>query len=562
MTFRETFTSPHCFRAFERFRQFSLLSILLGTLFTYAFTQTVSPAKQEPASASSEKVAQSKLEELRARIVTLIEQPKFAQARLGLRIVLPQTSMVIFERDADKLFTPASNMKLYTTAAALDTFGPDFKIKTSVYAEKAVGKQGVLRGDLILYGRGDPNLSARFEKDSNGKQNPVDEFTASARIAAIESLADQIKARGIKIISGSIVGDESYFATDGLGASWSWDDLQYYYGAEVSALTVNDNAVTFTVKPASRAGLPPLISVQPQTTYVKIINQALTVDAQHPQGKTTRIGVHRPLNSNSVEFFGTIPQQATEYTVDIAIHDPASFAATLLREALIRRGIKVIGKTRRRDALARFAKPFDETKLPEVASITSQPLSAMLKAVNKESQNLHTELLLRQLGVQARKQDHSESDLDEYGRPKSSESRGLEALRHFLTKAGIKPEQLSLRDASGLSRQDLISPRATTQLLMFMLNHPHAAIYRDSLPVAGIDGTLTKRMRGTSAESNVHAKTGSLMFVRSLSGYVTTKRGQTVVFSLLGNNYVGLGSELTGLYDQLCVLLADYDEEL
>ncbi|HYE73300.1 MAG TPA: D-alanyl-D-alanine carboxypeptidase/D-alanyl-D-alanine-endopeptidase [Blastocatellia bacterium] len=543
-------------------RQFLLLFVLALTLLVPAKAQPSQQTNAQTSVVTSEKIPQSKLEELRAHLTTLVEQPKFAQARLGISIVMPQRSVPVFERDADKLFTPASNMKLYTSAAALDTFGPDFKVKTSVYAEKAVGKNGVLQGNLILYGRGDPNLSARFENDAQGKPNPIDEFTATDRIAAIESLADQLKARGIKTINGGIVGDESYFATERFGASWSWDDLQYYYGAEISALTVNDNAVTFAVKPASRSGFPPIISVQPQTGYLTIINRALTVGPQHPQGNGTRIGVKRDLNSNTVEFFGTIPQRATEYMINIAVHDPASFAATLLHEALVRRGIKVIGKSKRLDALARLSKPFDETKLIELASITSQTLSAMLKVVNKPSQNLHTELLLRQLGVQSKKQNSSEPDLDEYARLKSSESHGLEALKVFLSKAGINPEQLSLRDASGLSRQDLISPRATTQLLTFMLNHPHATVFRDSLPIAGVDGTLDRRMRGTSAENNVRAKTGSLMFVRSLSGYVTTKRGQTLIFSLLGNNYVGAGGELTGLYDQICVLLADFDEEL
>lgn len=500
-------------------------------------------------------------EELQARLTKLLDDPRFAAARLGARIVVPESGRVMFEHDAEKLFTPASNMKLYTTAAALDEFGPDFKIKTSVYAAGPVGKGGVLRGDLILYGRGDPNLSARFDRDEQGRPNPVDEFTPADRIPAIETLADQLKARGIKLVTGNLVGDDSYFATEGLGASWGWEDLQFYYGAEVSALTVNDNAVTFTVTPAARAGLPPVITVRPQTAYVTLINHAVTTGAE-AKGKGTHIGINRPLGSNAVEFYGTIPVGAAEKTEDIAVHDPARFAATLLKEALARRGIRVAGRVQRMDALARVARPFDETKLREVASVTSQPLSLMLKAVNKPSQNLHAELLLRQLGARAASQSEGGGELDDYGRPRSSESRGLEALRQFLTKAGVNAASLSLRDASGLARQDLISPLATTQLLTYMLNHPHSAVFRDSLPVAGVDGTLSRRMRGTAAEKNVQAKTGSLMYVRSLSGYVTTKRGQTLVFSLLGNNYTGPGGDMTGLYDQVCALLAGFEGEL
>ncbi|HKE05601.1 MAG TPA: D-alanyl-D-alanine carboxypeptidase/D-alanyl-D-alanine-endopeptidase, partial [Blastocatellia bacterium] len=300
------------------------------------------------------------LTELQSRIAALLDQPKFASARWGARIITPE-GRVVFERDADKSFTPASNMKLYTTAAALDAFGPDFKIKTSVYATTRAAKNGVLKGDLILYGRGDPNLSPRFDTDDTDR---YDELTPADTITAIERLADQIKARGIKIVTGNLIGDDSFFAGDLLGPGWEWDDAQFYYGAEVSALTVNDNSVTFAVTPATRVGEQPSIKIQPETGYIKIVNNART-----SEGGRTSIGVDRPLNSNTVEFFGAIPRGAKEFTVDIAIHDPASFAAELLREALDRRGVRVRGQTERLDAIARLARPFDESRLIEVAGV-------------------------------------------------------------------------------------------------------------------------------------------------------------------------------------------------
>src|SRR5262245_38066391 len=213
------------------------------------------------------------LTELQSRIAALLDQPKFASARWGARIITPE-GRVVFERDADKSFTPASNMKLYTTAAALDAFGPDFKIKTSVYATRPARKNGVLKGDLILYGRGDPNLSPRFDTDDPDR---YDELNPADTITAIERLADQIKKAGIKTVTGNLIGDDSYFAGDLLGPGWEWDDAQFYYGAEISALTVNDNCVTFTVTAANRAGAPPSIETQPQTGYLKIINNAKTV---------------------------------------------------------------------------------------------------------------------------------------------------------------------------------------------------------------------------------------------------------------------------------------------
>jgi D-alanyl-D-alanine carboxypeptidase/D-alanyl-D-alanine-endopeptidase (penicillin-binding protein 4) len=515
------------------------LLLVIALSLAPAFAQHSAPSTNKPAT----------IAELQTAIAALFDQPKFAAARWGARIITPD-GQVIFERDADKTFMPASNMKLYTTSAALDAFGPDFKIKTSVYATKPVRK-GVLRGDLILYGRGDPNLSPRFDTDDPKRYS---ELKPADKITAIERLADQIKSRGVKTIAGDLIGDDSYFAGDLLGPGWEWDDAQFYYGAEVSALTVNDNSVSFTITPARRVGAQPTLRVQPQTNYVKIINNAKTSD-----GGQTRIGVHRPLNQNSIEFFGSIPRGAREFEVDIAIHDPASFAATLLKEALQRRGVRVPGRVKRLDAVARIAEPFDESKLVEIASVESQPLAESLKVVNKQSQNLHTELLLRQLGAQP---TTAPAELDDYGRPRSTAARGNETRRQFLQKAGVEIQPLSLRDGSGLARQNLVTPRSTSRLLEFMLTHQHFSFWRESLVVAGIDGTLERRMRDTAAANNFRGKTGTLSYANALSGYVTTKRGQLLILSLMGNNYTGAGREVTAVLDQICVMLAEFEGEI
>jgi D-alanyl-D-alanine carboxypeptidase/D-alanyl-D-alanine-endopeptidase (penicillin-binding protein 4) len=485
---------------------------------------------------------------LQSQIAALLDQPGFAAGRWGARIITPD-GKTIFERDADKTFMPASNLKLYTSAAALDAFSPDFKLKTSVYATKPI-RNGALRGDLIFYGRGDPNLSPRFDADDPKR---YDELKPADRITAIEQLADQIKARGIKTVTGNLIGDDSFFAGDLLGPGWEWDDAQFYYGAEVSALAVNDNSVSFTVTPGRKAGDNPAIKVQPLTGFVRIVNRAKT-----SEGGQTRIGVRRPLNGNTVEFFGSIPRGAREFKVNLAVHDPASFAATLLREALARRGVRVLGRVERMDAVARLARPFDEAKLIEVASVESQPLAEMLKVVNKQSQNLHTELLLRQLGAR-----HAEAGmLDDYGRPKSTAALGNEIRRQFLQRAGVGIEPLSLRDGSGLARQNLVTPRSTSRLLEFMLTHPHFNVWRESLVVAGVDGTLERRMRDTAAANNFRGKTGTLSYANALSGYVATQRGQLLILSLMGNNYTGAGREVTAVLDRICVMLAEYDGEI
>ncbi len=512
-------------------------------------TAQVLAQQAAPAPASTPAVPKpATLAELQTQIVALLDQPKFAPMRWGARI---QTAggKVLFERDAEKSFTPASNMKLYTTTAALDAFGPDFTLKTSVYAAKPVSKAGVLAGDLILYGRGDPNLSARFEAENPQKYG---DFYTAEKIAAIEQLADQIKARGIKVITGNVVGDDSYFAGDKLGVGWEWNDLQFYHGAEVSALTVNDNVITYVVTPGRRVGDAPTIAAKPPTKFPVIINHATT-----SANGQTRIGVYRQLDTNVVEFFGSIPRNAKDFEVEIAVHEPASFAATLLKEALGRRGIRISGRVLHWDAAARVTNPFDETKLTELASVQSQPLATLLKVVNKPSQNLHTELLLRQLGG-----PHGVYELDNYGKPKPTIERANEARKLFLQKAGVDLTGLSLRDGSGLARSDLVTPRATARLLEFMTTHPHFTIFRESLPVAGFDGTLERRMKGTPAEGNVRAKTGTLTYVNAMSGYLTTARGQVLIFSFYGNNYTNGGREVTGVMDQLCNLLVEFAGEL
>lgn len=523
----------HCSPLFRLIHSLLVFALLVAPLQAQ---QTAAPAKPQT------------LAELQTQITALLDQPKFAAMRWGVRIQTAQ-GKVLFERDADKSFTPASNMKLYTTAAALDAFGPEFKIRTSVYATKPASKAGVLSGDVILYGRGDPNLSARFDAENPKK---FDEFYPAERIAAIEQLAEQIKSSGVRVVTGNLIGDESYFAGARLGVGWEWDDLQFYYGAEVSALTVNDNVITYVVTPGRRAGEAPTIETKPATGFPTIINHATTSASGQ-----TRIGVHRQLDTNNVEFFGTIPRGARDFEVNIAVHDSASFAATLLKEALGRRGIRVRGRAVGLDAIARVHKPFDASKLTELAFVESQPLATLLKVINKPSQNLHTELLLRQLGA-----TQGVHELDNYGRPKPTLDRANEARRAFLQKAGVDLLGLSLRDGSGLARSDLVTPRATARLLEFMFTHQHFNVFRESLPVAGFDGTLERRMRDTPAAGNLRAKTGTLTYVNALSGYLTMARGQVAIFSFYANNYTNGGRDVTSVMDQICNLLVEFAGEL
>jgi serine-type D-Ala-D-Ala carboxypeptidase/endopeptidase (penicillin-binding protein 4) len=494
-------------------------------------------------------------EELRREIEQLLNQANLADARWGV-LIRTMDGREVYGRDVRQTFMPASNMKLYTTAAALDQLGPGARIRTSLYAAGRRGRNGVLGGDLIFYGRGAPNLSPRFSEPSARKYN---ELIPAKTIPAIEEFADRVQSLGIRQITGRLIGDDSYFAGDLLGAGWEWDDAQYYYGAEVSALTVNDNSIRLVITPGRRAGDQPQVSLLPETRYVKIVNKATTV-----AGGETKIGVDRPLNSNTIEIYGTMLRGGSSRQIDVAIHDPALYAATLLREALGRRQIRVMGGVSRMDAVARQAEPFDEAKLHELVGIESEPLSEMIKVVNKESQNLHAELLLRQLASVASTGGPNGTGgqegktTDDYGRPLPALTLGNVVRRQFLQRAGIEVQSLSLRDGSGLARQNLVTPVATVRLLEFMARHEHGRVFEDSLGIAGIDGTLERRMKETRVAGNLRAKTGTLSYVNALSGYMKTRGGVSLVVSFMGNNHVGPGREVTSVMDRICVLLADY----
>ena len=520
----------------SRLRYLSLvLLLLLGII-------QVTAQSSKPASA----------EEVRLKIEQLLDHPQFSGARWGV-LIRTADGRVVFERDSQRGFIPASNMKLYTTAAALDQFGPGARVRTSLYTRRSPLRNGYLGSDLILYGRGAPNLSPRFGDPTPRKYS---EMTPAKTIPAIEELADRVKSLGVRVVGGAVIGDDSHLPGELLGPGWEWDDAQYYYGAEVSALTVNDNSISLMVKPAERVGLPPQVELLPETGYVKIVNSAKTIG----NGKV-QLTVRRALNSNTIEIIGSIPLRSNPRQIDVAVHNPALFAATLLREALVRRRIRVLGKTAQMDATARLNEPFKEAELIELVGLDSEPLSEMIKVVNKESQNLHAELLLRMLGQAAQSRDPQLARLDDLGQPLPVITAGNILRREFLEKAGVDTRPLSLRDGSGLARQNLVTPAATVRLLEFMAGHPYRNFFEDSLVVAGVDGTMERRMRETAVSNNLRGKTGTLTYANALSGYMKTRRGTPLIISLMGNNHVGPSSAVTFTMDQICILLAEYEGE-
>ena len=464
------------------------------------------------------------------RIDAVLSVPELQRGFWGIEVVALDTGKVIYSQNADKLFTPASNTKLFTTAAALALIGPEYSSRTTVETSGTLDKYGRLAGDLVLVGRGDPNLS--------GRELPYNLRTArnDHPILVLEQLADALVQKGVKFIDGDVIADDSYFAFERYGEGWSQDDLVLADGAPVSALTINDNVVFANILPGDRAGERAFVSVTPFADYYQIDNRIITT----PVGTERKIFITREPGSTLVTLWGNVPLDDAGANEALAIDDPTEFAAALFHQLLEKRGIVINGKQRTRHTeLASLstlsvtasapARGGDEAPraLPNqplvLASYQSKPLIEDVRVINKVSQNLHAEILLRLLGR-------------EKGTAGSVEG-GLEVLRGFLNRAGVSSDQYIFYDGSGLSRQNLVTPHAVAQLLRYASTQPWGASFRDTLPVAGVDGSLSERFANLDSHAHVSAKTGSLGGVKALSGYATTARGQQVAFSILTNNF-------------------------
>jgi serine-type D-Ala-D-Ala carboxypeptidase/endopeptidase (penicillin-binding protein 4) len=529
------------------FKRFHSIALVFASLASSVVAQTPTPAPQTPAAPQATTAPQAEsLESLAARINAHISQPRFAPAAWGVKIVSLDSGKIIFERNAGKYFNPASNAKLYTAALALDRLGSDFRIRTSLYSTARPDAAGTLKGDLTVYGRGDPTMTASA---ADGDY-----------LRPFEPLVQQLANAGVRRIEGDIVGDESYFASPPLGSGWEWDDLQEYYGAEASALTINDNALDLFVKPADRAGLPCRITTGPATSFVTLMNRTQTA----AKGTESRITVYRPIGENIIYVSGRLPVDSKGYKGSVSAHNPAGLFAGLFKDALARRGIIVTGRARSIDWKYREVTPIDFAKLIELGFVESLPLKDIVRETLKPSQNLYAQLLLLQVGANSSQNasarepgDAATGDANRLyasssptkinqapassispERPEqTTEQAGIEAMTAFLAEAGVKKGDVLLEEGSGLSRKDVITPNATIALLSYMSRHRSGEYYRAGLPVAGVDGTLQNRMKGTAAAGNARAKTGSLRYVYTLSGYVATAAGERLAFSIMLNNY-------------------------
>ena len=468
------------------------------------------------------------------RADALLAPPSVSKGEWGLLITDAETGDTLYELNADKYFVPASNMKLFTTALALAKLGPEYRFRTTLETRGTVSPQGTLTGDLFLVGRGDPNLSNR-----KFPYNLKEEFDGAPEKMLAE-LADALLAKGIKEIAGDVIGDDSYFPREPYPSGWEIDDMVWEYGAAVSAIVVDDNTTSLTLTAGDSAGAPAQVVVAPATPDFIVQNDVVTSAAETKSDLT----LTREPDSKLVVIRGTMPAHSTPRKLVLAIHDPAKHAAALLTRLLVERGVKISGVPRS----MHIAEPTSVAPRAVLAEHISVPLGDSVKLVNKISQNLHTEMLLRAAARSAAIWNTPE-DL-------------MKFPVDFYTAAGIPPGDVIQHDASGLSRHDLVTPRAIVALLKYAQAQPWFAPYFASLPVAGVDGTLETLMKNTPSAGRIHAKTGSVEHVRTRSGFADTGNRRRLIFSFLSNNQGGTNHEASDALDALCLaMIEEFDRK-
>ncbi|MEO0948889.1 MAG: D-alanyl-D-alanine carboxypeptidase/D-alanyl-D-alanine-endopeptidase [Cyanobacteria bacterium J06641_5] len=432
---------------------------------------------------------------LPARIESIVERPEWQRARWGIVVRELETGRTLYERDADRYFLPASTAKLFSTAAALTVLGPEFRWPTVI---QRVGES------FYLTGTGDPSLTT----------------------AELESLAEQLKAQRIQTVPRLAIASTKPPIV--LPPTWEWEDVSAAYGVPASPIVLNENAVTLTLLPGATGGSPQLqwSDAIAARQWEPVISTVTTSPAGTPYAGTLSAN----LGQSGLQLHGTLAADNGPDRWDLAVPDPARYAAETLAQLLRARGISV------GEIVTGIATP--PTGAP-IARVTSPPLAELLAATNQKSLNLHAETFLRDLAL--------------------SDRTGLEVLEDTLTELGIDPDGYDLRDGSGLSRHNLLTPQAIAQLLQALSRGLHQKTYRASLAVAGESGTLERRFLGTPVAGKFQGKTGTLSGVTTLAGYLEPHRYQTLVTSILLNQSTEKQSVNRAAVDAIVELLAELE---
>jgi D-alanyl-D-alanine carboxypeptidase/D-alanyl-D-alanine-endopeptidase (penicillin-binding protein 4) len=444
----------------------------------------------------------------------ILSNPGLKGGIQGVYVQSLQDGRVLYARNEDVLLVPASSQKLFTSAAALNALGPDWRYVTRVLRTGKVDADGTLHGDLYLQGSGDPLL----------------------RTEDLDALAQAVRRAGIRRIRGWVFGDGSRFDRQRHGAGWEWDDMPFYYAAPVSGLNVNKNLIRVEVKPGNRVGDPVRVVVEPELMRVLVSVRARTGE----KGAASQVAIGRETGRSVITVEGTLSidaQPGARAYEEVTVEDPTLYAAELFLRRLEAAGAWVEGLHGEGDAPARAE---------EVARHESLPLSALLALLNKPSDNLVAECLIKTLAAEKTGQ--------------GSWSVGRRLVTEWLIRVGLPSDGFRIADGSGLSRHNGLSARSMARLLETMYRHPHGKVFLDSLPIAGVDGTLRNRMKETPAAGNCRAKTGTMSHVSSLCGYVATKQGEMLAFAILMNNHPS-NEQARIAQDRIVVLLAGWEQK-
>jgi D-alanyl-D-alanine carboxypeptidase/D-alanyl-D-alanine-endopeptidase (penicillin-binding protein 4) len=458
----------------------------------------------------------------------MVAQPKFSNAHWGILIVDPERGDTLYSRNAGKLFMPASNQKIVTGSVALTLLGPDYQFATT-YAARGPREGGVLRGDLVVQGRGDPSMSDHMRVDV---------------MQAMRAIPDSLRAHDVRYVSGRLQRSGDAFPDAWHGFGWAWDDFDAAYSAGVDELFFNEGFFQVTLRAGPREGGRVFTSVRPDIGYPSLRAMVTAIrrpDSVRAPDGTMRLPRLRSPSATMDSASGVVTITGQMYvndstTIDVAYRDPGLAYLYAIRKTLADQALTLEGGLDPRP-------PRDSAaQLDTLFVMKSPPLREILPALEKPSQNQIAEILFKTLGLERTGVGTADS--------------GRAVIERQLGEWGIAPTSFAVRDGSGLSRHDYIAPDAVVRVLDVMRKSPNFAVFRDALPLAGVDGTIANRMRGTVAAGNVHAKTGFVDKARSLSGYVTTANGRVLIFSLLCNNWTTTSREVDQVADAIAVRLA------